>query len=213
MGEPGVFETIRCVGGVLQQWEAHLTRLEGACAWLGVPLPPEIRGIEVSGDAKVNIDVWPSRWALRTAPLPAPFVPVQLDVAGRLPGPAHIKHTARGDWEPRGVEVAFVEGGAWTETSRANLFFVRRGALWTHPLDGRVLPGVTRQRVLSFAREMGLAVVEAPVSVGAAEEVFTTSALRLLAPVTRLGDAVYAGWGPVSRLLSARLTTCSAPSA
>lgn len=215
MAEVGVFETVRCVGGVLVAWPAHLARLEAACAWLGVPLPEDVRGISVPGDAKVNVFVWRDRWELRTGPLPVPALPVGLDLASRPAGPNAVKHTDRAGWEPDGVERLWVQDGVWTETTRANLFVVRGGALWTHPLDGRILPGVTRARVLTEARRAGLTVVEAPVRFGPAEEVFVTSALRLVAPVTRIGGAVYPGWGPISRLLAARLgaTLSSGPSA
>ena len=43
--------------------------------------------------------------------------------------------------------------GAVLEASRANLFAVRDGALFTPPLDGRILPGVTRARVIEIAAE------------------------------------------------------------
>jgi branched-subunit amino acid aminotransferase/4-amino-4-deoxychorismate lyase len=63
--------------------------------------------------------------------------------------------------------------------------------LWTPPLDGRILPGVTRARVLRSARRRGLRVIEARLPgalLAAAEEVFVTSSVRGVAPIVRLDD-------------------------
>src|ERR1044072_4312159 len=43
------------------------------------------------------------------------------------------------------------EDGSVLEASRANVFAVRGGVLFTPPLDGRILPGITRGRVLEIA--------------------------------------------------------------
>ena len=42
------------------------------------------------------------------------------------------------------------------EASRANLFAVRDGALFTPPLDGRILPGITRMRGVEIAGDLGM---------------------------------------------------------
>jgi para-aminobenzoate synthetase / 4-amino-4-deoxychorismate lyase len=71
--------------------------------------------------------------------------------------------------------------GAVLETSRANVFVVERGTIVTPPADGRILAGVTRQRVLELT-----AVLEESVSFErllAADEVFLTGAVRGVEPV------------------------------
>jgi para-aminobenzoate synthetase/4-amino-4-deoxychorismate lyase len=58
----------------------------------------------------------------------------------------------------------------------------------TPPVDGRLLPGITRGRVLELAAPLGLAAVEERLSlerVAAADDVLLTSAIR---GVHRLGS-------------------------
>ena len=58
-------------------------------------------------------------------------------------------------------EVLFVgAGGRLREGGNTNLFVRRAGRLVTHPLDGRVLPGVTRWNLIELAAELGFAVEE-----------------------------------------------------
>lgn len=47
-----------------------------------------------------------------------------------------------------------------TEATNANIMIVRDGELWTHPPDHWILNGVTRQIVLSLAKELGITVRE-----------------------------------------------------
>jgi D-alanine transaminase len=60
-------------------------------------------------------------------------------------------------------EILFVgEHGETREGGNTN-FFARRGdLLQTHPLDGRILPGITRSLVLELAADVGIEVSEEP---------------------------------------------------
>jgi branched-chain amino acid aminotransferase len=96
--------------------------------------------------------------------------------------------------------------GAVTEGSSSNVFAVRAGRVTTPPLAAGILEGVTRGVVLRLAREIGVAAEEAPLrpeDLEGADEVFITSTVREIVPVTRLGErAVGAGCpGPVTRRL------------
>lgn len=101
-------------------------------------------------------------------------------------------------------------GGALREGATSSVFCVIGDRLVTPPLEAGILPGVTRSRVLALARESGPAPAERPVPIAellAADEVFLTSAIRLLVPVIGI-DAVRIGSGrpgPVSRRLLAAL--------
>ena len=58
-------------------------------------------------------------------------------------------------------EVVFVGAGGELREGGSTSLFVRRGDhLETHPLDGRVLPGITRARVLAWAAAEGLPFAE-----------------------------------------------------
>lgn len=103
--------------------------------------------------------------------------------------------------------------GHVTEGAASNVFMVRGDAVITPDLGSGVLPGITRQTVLDLARAQGMSVVERAVEVAelrAADEVFFTSSVRGIMPVTTL-DGVPVGppvpgtargpMGPVTRTL------------
>ena len=72
------------------------------------------------------------------------------------------------------------------ETSRGSLFLVRDGVLLTPPVDGRLLPGVTRARVIEVAAAAGIEVRQENLSLERlleADEAFTTGAVRGVEPV------------------------------
>ena len=76
-----------------------------------------------------------------------------------------------------------------TECSSSNIFFVKEGVIVTPPLSLPLLEGITRARVIELARADGVHVREEQHGVGAlfdADEVFVTSTLREVLPVTRL---------------------------
>ena len=55
------------------------------------------------------------------------------------------------------------------ETTRHNVFVFEGDTLLTPPLDGRILPGVTRQAVITEAQKLGLACREEPITLKRAE--------------------------------------------
>ena len=60
----------------------------------------------------------------------------------------------------------YVEGialdihGYVSEASGANIFVVRKGKLLTPPLGNSVLPGITRDAIITLAQDIGVAVIE-----------------------------------------------------
>jgi D-alanine transaminase len=107
------------------------------------------------------------------------------------------------------LDAIFVRDGMITETSHANVCAVVNGTLWTHPIDGSVLPGVTRDVVLELAKKNGVPVREEAMTVEAfrkADEVFLVGTLSDVMPIVKVdGKPVGAGKpGPVSlKLLGA----------
>jgi 4-amino-4-deoxychorismate lyase len=81
--------------------------------------------------------------------------------------------------------------GLLAEGIVSNLFFVQEGIIYTPSTDIGILPGITRQRVIELARERGYTVREGHYfydELLAAEEVWLTTSIQELVPVTRLTD-------------------------
>ena len=79
--------------------------------------------------------------------------------------------------------------GRVTEATTSNVFFVQHGVLVTPPLALGMLEGVTRAVAIEVARGEGLMVREephGPEALAAADEVFLTSTLREVMPITQL---------------------------
>jgi len=88
------------------------------------------------------------------------------------------------------------------ESGSSNVFAVFGRTIRTHPLDNRILGGITRKHVLEIARRLGHAVEERAFTLdeltgntggataGGADEVFTASTLKDLLPVVRVGAHV-----------------------
>jgi len=99
--------------------------------------------------------------------------------------------------------------GSVAEGATSNVFMVEGGELKTPALEVGILDGVTRGKVLELARGAGLEARElsfiAPDSLSTADEIFLTSAVRGILPVTSVdGRRIGNGRpGPVTRRLMA----------
>lgn len=110
----------------------------------------------------------------------------------------------------RAAEGLYVtERGEVTEGTTSNLFVVERETVITPPLAAGILPGVTRDLVLTLARRAGLRVREERLTVQRlrrAHEVFVTGSSIEVMPIVRLdGRAIGTGVpGAVTRRLQER---------
>ncbi|KAB0682835.1 aminotransferase class IV [Aureimonas leprariae] len=99
--------------------------------------------------------------------------------------------------------------GRVASAATGNVFALRDGELATPPLADGVLPGIVRAELLDLARRAGLQAREASLVPGdllAADAVFVTSSLRLLAPATAIGgEALAVRGGSTLRRLAALL--------
>ena len=98
--------------------------------------------------------------------------------------------------------------GAVACAGTGNLFALRGETLVTPPLADGVLAGIVRAEVLGLAAGCGLCAEERSLSLSdlrGAEAVFLTNSLRLLAPVTAVGDTAIGSLGhaAVARLTAA----------
>jgi branched-chain amino acid aminotransferase len=93
--------------------------------------------------------------------------------------------------------IALDTGGFVCEGSGENIFVVRDGKIHTPPLGNSVLPGITRDSVLTLAREMGIPVVETIIPremLYIADEVFFSGTAAEITPI-RSVDRIQVGKG------------------
>jgi branched-subunit amino acid aminotransferase/4-amino-4-deoxychorismate lyase len=98
--------------------------------------------------------------------------------------------------------------GNVTEGPTWNLFAVIDGAVVTPPLDGGLLPGITRGLILTLCAEAGVEASERPLSLEEAKgaaELFITSTTRGVMPVGSLDDQAFELTGPVTKRLAEAL--------
>ncbi len=105
--------------------------------------------------------------------------------------------------------IALGPGGLVSEGSGMNVFLVHKGTVITPGLDGTSLRGITRDSILTLARELGLPTVEQQVpreTLYTADEVFFTGTAAEVTPV-RSVDRIPIGngrIGPITRQLQKR---------
>ena len=105
--------------------------------------------------------------------------------------------------------IALGPDGMVSEGSGQNVFIVDGGVLYTPPIDGTMLPGITRSSVLAIAEDLGLKHVVQPIArevLYTCDELFvcgTASEITPVKSVDRLpvGDGKV---GPVTRALQTR---------
>lgn len=93
--------------------------------------------------------------------------------------------------------IALDANGCISEGSGENLFVIRDGKIITPPLGSSVLPGITRDTVVTLARELGLEIVESVIPremLYIADEVFFTGTAAEVTPI-RSVDKIQIGSG------------------
>jgi branched-chain amino acid aminotransferase len=99
--------------------------------------------------------------------------------------------------------------GYVSEGSGENLFLIKKGIIYTPDLSSSILEGITRDTVITLAREEGLTVVETRITrdqLWLADEVFFTGTAAEVTPVREvdnrpIGEGVV---GPITKRLQAR---------
>ena len=224
----GLFETLAVRAGTAQLLGEHLRRLHSGAEELGfrnIPRPEcwegDVKSFEEAG--------LPPDYALRFFLFPGPAAPQRVAVSAPLPprGPAarlgvadprcqgprdlaHLKATSylksryalslgvSLGWD----EVLFLAGDEVLEGTRSSVFIVAEDRLSTPPLDGRILPGVTRSAVLGIAHSRGIPFVERGFTLQelmAADEIFLCSSLMGVWPVSRVLERETTAPGPLTR--------------
>lgn len=235
-GAYGVYESMQVVQGVVFAQALHLQRLAQSAEILGLRLPgdpaifdrwiADVLAANAVGDATLRLFVigedagraatvfiWPQPPQVFPSQFYAAGVPVITFAGERYLPQAKSLNTlvtflARRQAQAAGAHEALLHhAGRLTEGSNSNLFAVLDGAVLTPPA-AEVLAGVTRDLLIAFAAERGLAIREAPLALADLPrwaECFITSTSRHVMPVTSVdGRPVGDGRvGPVTRRLAA----------
>ncbi|GAA2081077.1 hypothetical protein GCM10009821_22080 [Aeromicrobium halocynthiae] len=211
----GVFTTLLVVDGRAQDLAAHVARLDASVrAVYGTTLTEGLEAAVVRraeacgpGRHRLRVDAVPVdgaggaghtavRVSLTAAPLAEAPPSWRLATRALADGWGAHKWADRTALDPPGGadDVLLVDvDGSLLETGRANLFLVLDDGVHTPPLDGRILPGTARARVLDALASLDLPAHQRRLrldDLAAASEVFCTNALRGVVPV----DAVDGRW-------------------
>lgn len=154
---------------------------------------------------------WPSRHAVQG--IAASRSPVTMAVQPLLAGIKHLNRLeqvlASRDW-PVGVDEAILGDASGNPVcgTRSNLFWLRDGVLHTPALDSCGVTGVTRQRILMLAGELGIAcrIGKQPwASLQSADEALICNSLIGIWPLQCLDHHVYPAARPLTRQLQTAL--------
>ena len=147
-----------------------------------------------------GVDVKVSSWS-RMAPN---TLPAMAKSAANYANSALIKMEALADGYSEGI--ALDVAGNISEGSGQNIFMVRDGAIVTPPLGSSILGGITRDSVMTLARDLGYTVTESVIPREAlyiADEVFFVGTAAEVTPVRSVDrQTIGAGRrGPITRAL------------
>jgi len=143
------------------------------------------------GDVSEGVDACVSSWS-RIAPN---TMPAMSKAGANYMNSQLIKMEAIVNGYVEGI--ALDVNGYVSEASGANIFIVRKGRLLTPPLGNSVLPGITRESVLTLAEDIGLPVVEQMIPremLYLAEEVFFCGTASEITPIRSI-DKISIGNG------------------
>ncbi len=153
-------------------------------------------GKYLGGDEDEGVDVCVSSWN-RLAPN---TMPAMAKASANYMNSQLIKMEAIVNGYVEGI--ALDVNGYVSEGSGENLFVVRQGKLLTAPLGNSVLPGITRDSVLTLAKDLGITVVEQMIPremLYISDEVFFTGTAAEITPI-RSVDKIQVGTGKIGPL-------------
>lgn len=99
--------------------------------------------------------------------------------------------------------------GKVSEASGMNIFLVRNGTIISPGFDQDILEGITRDSVLTIARDLGFPVIERPVDkteLFIADEVFLSGTAAKVASISRIENYVLPADRPITLKLQEKLT-------
>lgn len=139
----------------------------------------------------------------------------QLDASMPLRGKLSAGYIVSALAKTEAVESGFDEAilinaqGKVSEATGMNVFIVRNGTLITPSFDQDILEGITRDSILTIARDQGIPTVERPVDKSElliADEVFLCGTAAKIAPINRIENYTLPVDRPITNLLRTTLT-------
>jgi branched-chain amino acid aminotransferase len=131
-------------------------------------------------------------------------LPAAAKIAGNYLSGQLVKMEALANGYDEGISLS--PGGTVSEGSGQNIFLVTDGVIYTPPIDGTLLTGITRHTIITLAREAGYTVIEKLLpreSLYLADEIFLTGTASEVTPVRsvdklNVGDGTV---GPITRAI------------
>ena len=149
-------------------------------------------GAYLGDDALANgVDVMVSSWS-RLAPN---TIPTGAKAGGNYLSSQLIAREARRNGYVEGI--ALDVNGYISEGSGENLFIIKNGVLYTSPTTSGILPGITRDSIMTLARELGYTIREESLQREAlylADEIFMCGTAAEITPVSSV-DRMQIGEG------------------
>ncbi|MBW4654953.1 MAG: branched-chain amino acid transaminase [Kaiparowitsia implicata GSE-PSE-MK54-09C] len=135
-----------------------------------------------------------------------------LPLRGKISGAYITSSLAKTEAVESGFDEAILMNsqGKVSEASGMNIFVVRNGRLITPSFDQDILEGITRDSVLTLARDLGIPVEERAVDKSElfiADEVFLSGTAARITPIKRIENYRYGTDRPVTDTLRDALTT------
>jgi branched-chain amino acid aminotransferase len=100
--------------------------------------------------------------------------------------------------------------GKVCEATGMNIFIIRNGQLITPSFDQDILEGITRDSVLTIARDLGIPVIERPVDkteLFIADEVFLSGTAAKITPIKRIETFSLPAAKPITYQLKEKLSS------
>lgn len=215
---PSVYEVVRLIDGRPQFLPEHFERLENSMGSIGMAVPftyekleESIRDLAEEGqianhNIKLEVDVSghsilylnPTHYP--SAEQYAKGVRTELfDGERKNPNIKMMDQTLR-DATDEAIkkhdlyEVILVDrDGCITEGSRSNVFFIKKGEVYTSPLH-QVLPGVTRRKIIEIVKDKGIRFHEVPINasdIGSFDAAFISGTSPKVLPIASIGEETY----------------------
>ncbi len=197
----GIYDTLLVEDGAVIDIEAHLARLDasvrsifGSTIRAGLDEAVLRRAAGLTGRQRLRIDAVPrdgevmvTMTTRRIDDVASTWALAPRSIAG---GFGQHKWSDRRALEHEGAPdrdlLLVADDGAVLESARASVFLVQDDGVHTPPIDGRILPGTARARIIEILRDAGVPVFQRRLTLddlAQATEVFVANSLRGVVPV------------------------------